>query len=246
LDALIIFLAIGGELVDSSLGMMYGTILSPLLIGMGYDATLVVPSILLSQGMGGLVATLRHHNLGNSNFGGWTRDFKIALSVIIPGVICVFLGVYLAVNISKFALNMYIGVLVLIMGLLCVRPANYTFSWPKIIGIGALSGFNKAMSGGGFGPLTSTGKILSGVDPKVSVATTTYAEVPICFLAFGLWVIMSGAIDWKFPLLLTLGSVIGGFLGPYITQRMRTVRLRYAAGILAMVCGAWIIAKLLI
>ena len=34
------------EIIDSSLGMMYGTLLSPLLIGMGFKAGLVIPLIL--------------------------------------------------------------------------------------------------------------------------------------------------------------------------------------------------------
>lgn len=45
-------LAIIMEFIDSSMGMMYGTILSPLLIGMGFRPEVIVPSILISQAVG--------------------------------------------------------------------------------------------------------------------------------------------------------------------------------------------------
>ncbi|MCK4232918.1 hypothetical protein KAX75_00695, partial [candidate division WOR-3 bacterium] len=49
------------EYIDSSLGMGYGTILSPVLIIMGFDPLIVVPSILLSQAVGGFTASIFHH-----------------------------------------------------------------------------------------------------------------------------------------------------------------------------------------
>jgi hypothetical protein len=244
MNIIILVMAFAGELVDSSLGMMYGTLLSPILIIMGYDAKLVVPSILISQGLGGLVATIFHDRLGNGQFKGYTKDTKIALSVIIPGLLATGAGVFVASIISKFALNMYIGVLVVIMGLLVIFPIMYKFDWKKIWAIGALSGFNKAMSGGGFGPVTSTGKILGGVDAKVSVATTTYAEVPICLFGFALWIAFNGWLAWELPVFLCLGAIVGGLIGPFITKKFNSTILRYSIGILAIVSGIWIIYKL--
>ena len=52
MDPQLIFLcllATIGEFIDSGLGMMYGTILSPLLILIGYSPEVVIPSILFSQ-----------------------------------------------------------------------------------------------------------------------------------------------------------------------------------------------------
>ncbi len=56
------------ELLNSSLGMLYGTILSPLLIIGGYDPLVVVPSILLTQAISGLVAAIGHHRLRHADF----------------------------------------------------------------------------------------------------------------------------------------------------------------------------------
>ena len=239
-------LSIVCELIDSSLGMMYGTLLSPLLIMMGFDAKLVVPSVLLSQAVGGGISTIGHHQKNNANFKGMTNHTKIALSIIVPGVLACILGAWVGVQIPKLWLNIYIGSIVVIMGILCVTKLNYTFTWTKMYLVGLLSGFNKAMSGGGFGPVTSTGKILSGVDSKVSVATTTYAEVPICFASFLVWILLNGAITLELPAILCVGALIGGLIGPSITAKFKTNKLRIIVGILALACGIWVITKAVI
>lgn len=51
----VILVVLGGflcEFIDASMGMMYGTILSPVLIIAGFEPVLVVPSILFSQALG--------------------------------------------------------------------------------------------------------------------------------------------------------------------------------------------------
>jgi uncharacterized membrane protein YfcA len=240
------FLAVLGETVDSSLGMMYGTILSPILIAIGHSPELVVPSILISQASGGIVGTLSHHRQKNINLNGITRDIKISLAIVIPGLLACAIGVVVGQIIPKLAMSIYIGVLVIIMGILCLRPIYYSFSWKKMWGVGLLSGFNKALSGGGFGPVTSTGKMLSGVDAKVSISTTTLAEVPICLFSFILWLGLGEITKWSFPVALSIGAIIGGFIGPTITARLNIRSLRTAVGILAVASGVWLLINVLV
>lgn len=237
-------LAVIMEIIDSGLGMMYGTLLSPLLILMGYSPKLVVPSILISQAVGGATGSIGHHIRKNTDFRGLTRDMQISLSIIIPGLLACVAGVFAGKLIPSLYMKSYIGILVIAMGLLCLRPIYYAFSWKKMFGIGLLSGFNKAFSGGGFGPVTSTGKILGGVDPKVSVGTTTLAEVPICLFSFLLWYIIGGSLDWDFALALCAGSLIGGIIGPIITAKINTRILKYIVGILAVISGIWLLIDL--
>jgi len=242
--AALILMAIVGELIDSSLGMMYGTLLTPLLIGLGYAPKVVVPSILLSQATGGLVATFGHHKYKNGDFKGWTHSTKIAVTVIVPGLLACVLGAFVAVSISSFALSLYIGILVIIMGLLCISRLTYKFNWYTIGVVGLLSGFNKALSGGGFGPVTSTGKVLAGVDTKVSVATTTYAEVPICLASFFAWWLLGNPVDWVFTSYLVIGSIGGALFGPCITAKINSKWLRPIVGCLAVASGILVLVKL--
>ncbi len=232
------------EIIDSGLGMMYGTLLSPILILIGFDPKLVVPSILISQAIEGATGSLGHHIRKNTDFRGLTRDTKISLSIIIPGLLAFIAGVFAGKLIPTLCMKSYIGILVIAMGALCLRPIYYGFSWKKMFGIGLLSGFNKAFSGGGFGPVTSAGKILGGVDPKVSVGTTTLSEVPICLFSFLLWFLVEGQLDWWFALAMCIGALIGGLIGPEITTKLNTKLLRYIVGVLALVSGIWLLINL--
>ncbi|GAG43524.1 unnamed protein product, partial [marine sediment metagenome] len=65
------------EFIDASMGMMYGTILSPVLIIAGFEPVLVVPSILLSQAIGGFIASMFHHRFRNVNLALKTINPKI-------------------------------------------------------------------------------------------------------------------------------------------------------------------------
>lgn len=238
----IMTMAIIMEGIDSALGMMYGTIMSPILVLMGGSPSVIVPAITLSQAAGGLIATLRHNSFKNGDFSSFrTRDFKVVLAIVIPGLLAVTAGVIVALKVPAVIYNWYLGVLVIAMGVLCIRPFNYTFRWWKIYLIGIVSSFNKAMSGGGFGPVTSTGKILGGLGAKVSVATTTFAEVPICIASFIIWAIMKGGISWALPICLITGSIIGGYIGPYITFKFNTRWLKIGVGALAIISGLLVI-----
>lgn len=93
------------EIVDSSLGMMYGTLLSPLLILFGFDAKIVVPSIVLSQAIGGLIATVQHNRFGAGDFSGFTRDTKVVLSVVLPGIAACVIAVLIAVKVPTLVLS---------------------------------------------------------------------------------------------------------------------------------------------
>ena len=53
--------------VDASLGMGYGTTLTPILLIAGFAPLEVVPAVLLGQIAGGLVGGLAHHRMGNIN-----------------------------------------------------------------------------------------------------------------------------------------------------------------------------------
>ena len=53
------------EYMDASIGMGYGTTLTPILLIFGFSPLQVVPAVLLGQLVGGAVGGLAHHRLGN-------------------------------------------------------------------------------------------------------------------------------------------------------------------------------------
>lgn len=236
-------LAIVMEMVDSSIGMMYGTILSPLLIMMGIPPVQAIPAILFSQALGGISGSLAHHKCRNFNSSLGSKDMKIVMLTVIPGMVAVILGVIVAFGLDPVQVKMYIAVLVIIMSLLCFFPIKYKFSWWKHALVGSIAAFNKAISGGGFGPVTSTGKIIAGMKPSTSIATTTLSEVFICMLAFILYILFSKDTSWVLVLALTAGALIGGIIGPFITKKVNNKAMRVLIGIFGIISGAWMIYK---
>ena len=127
---IIIVIAFFSEYIDSSLGMGYGTTLTPLLLLMGYEPLQVVPSVLLSELITGLLAGFTHHAIGNVNFKPKTMNIKKiylslknigvlnsiklglppSLKVVIVIASCSVIGtiaaVFLAINLPKFYLKL--------------------------------------------------------------------------------------------------------------------------------------------
>jgi uncharacterized membrane protein YfcA len=242
---IIILLALILEVIDSSLGMMYGTLLSPILIGYGFEPLVVVPAILISQAVGGIGGTISHQKFKNADFNGLTKDTKIMLAMVIPGLLVVVVGVFAATNLSSLWVKTYIGILVIIMSVLCLSPFRYKFAWWKHYAVGTLAAFNKALSGGGFGPVTSTGGIIGGLKSKVSIATTTFAEVCICLAAFIAYIFFVGNLNIVFVSALCVGAVVGGIVGPYISSRVSHHRLRKCIGILGIMSGIWLLWRVI-
>jgi len=245
---IVLFLAIGMETIDSSLGMMYGTILSPVLILAYFDPKDVVPAILLSQAIGGFLATYHHHKFGNAEFSLKSNDLRIAILIVVLGTIAVGIGAYVGNIIPVIYLKSYIAVLCLLMGTIVLLKRKFRFSWIKISIMSIVSSFNKALSGGGFGPIVATGNIASGVEAKKAIGITDFAEAPICIIAFGLWFWFSGFNLPPFNLLvpLCIGSAIGGLIGPFILFKAKSKKmLTIVVGIMAIISGLFIILKII-
>ncbi|MEI6499595.1 MAG: hypothetical protein WCP21_01065, partial [Armatimonadota bacterium] len=70
------------EYFDSSIGMGYGTTLTPLLMILGFHPLVIVPAVMFSQMVAGLSAGAAHHTLGNASFRRGSRDLHIMLALV--------------------------------------------------------------------------------------------------------------------------------------------------------------------
>jgi len=267
--ALIAFVA---EYVDSTLGMGYGTTLTPVLLLMGYQPMQVVPAVLLSELLTGLLAGWAHHSVGNADFrprshngqsllqnvkalgcAGAVRralpfHLKIALLIAACSAIGTLGAVFLAVSISGYYLKLYIGVMVLLIGvsILCKRTRNLPFSRRRVIGLGLLASFNKGMSGGGYGPVVTGGQILSGVDGKSAVAITSLAEGLTCVVGFLAYLCIRSVQDWTLFPFLCLGALCSVPLSARTVRFLKARHLKAAIGILTTALGVFTMAKVLL
>jgi uncharacterized membrane protein YfcA len=233
------------EFIDSALGMMYGTVLSPLLILLGYDVKNVVPTILISQALGGFIASFRHHQLKNANFQAGTVDHRVTVIIIWFGVFACIIGVFLSASISPKILNTYIALLVIVIGIMILLNKALIMTAGKIYILGFISAFNKALSGGGFGPLVAGGQLVfKDRSEKGAIGSTDFAEAPICLLSFCLWLLIKGMPPMTLIIPVCLGSMIGGFFGPMALSKIGSKEiLKKGLGVLVLIEGLWVLYK---
>jgi len=234
------------EYLDSGLGMGYGTALSPILIIMGYEPIKVVPAILISQLFTDIAACISHHKMRNVDLKFNSKDFKAASLLGLVSAIGVIISVVVAIRIPKWLLTLYIGLVVLAMGIMILvtvkRPIR--FSWRKLAGVSLLASFNKGISGGGYGPLVMGGQLISGINAKSAVGITAFAEALTCLVGFIAYLISGRAIDWKLTgalILFATGAV------PFAALTVKNVfsdRLKRYVGVLVTILGLMTIFKI--
>lgn len=234
------------EWIDSAIGMGYGTILSPVLVILGFPPLLVVPSILITQALGGFSASIFHHKQGNARFcfrGGMSDDTKTVFYISSLGVFAVILAVFIGSAVSKTFLSTYIGILVLIMGLLILLNFRFAYSTGKMLIVGIVSAFNKGLSGGGFGPIVTGGQIVLGKEHKQAIACTTAAEPLICFAGFITYLILKGMPDFSLIFSLGAGAILAGPAGALTTKKIKRSLLKKIVGILMVFLGIIVLLR---
>ena len=260
--ALVAAVALLCEYMDASIGMGYGTTLTPLLLLMGFSPLEVVPAVLLGQLVGGVAGGLTHHRVGNINLDfrpdeevkkrlwglGYlprSLDSKVILVLAACGAVGAVVGVLFAVSIPEAVLRTYIGVMLLGIGMVILwrRSRRSTFSWKGLIGVGLLSSFNKGSSGGGYGPLVTAGQLIVGRAARNSVGSTTVAEVIVCLVGFASYLVVKGDIYWALAVATGAGSVVAAPFAALTVKRVNSNRLKFVIGVATVLLGALTLAR---
>jgi uncharacterized membrane protein YfcA len=263
LFVIVAFIAFSFQFMSVSMGLGYGTVLTPVLVIIGFAPLQVVPAVLLSQFVGGVIGGVTHHRVGNISLDfrrderlikerlrglGYlprSHDAKVIFILAICGALGALVGVFSAINIPKLALEIYIGVMVLTIGILILirRHQKGTLSWKKLIGMGLLGSFNKGISGGGYIPLVTGGQIISGREVKSSVGSTTVAVTFACAVGFLGYVLIKGDIYWMLVAAASVGSIIAAPFAAMMVKRINARRLKFAIGMATSLLGGLTIAK---
>ena len=261
LFAAVAILALLCEYVDASIGMGYGTTLTPLLLIIGFAPLEVVPAVLLGQLADGLIGGLVHYRVGNISLDfrrderlikeklrglGYlprSLDSKVILVLAICGVIGALVGMFSAISIPQVVLKTYIGVMVLGIGILVLARKSHTFSWKGLIGVGLVSSFNKGISGGGYGPLVTGGQIISGREAKSSIGSTTLAEAIVCIVGFLGYLLVRGDIFWTLAMATSLGAIIAAPFAALTVKKVSMGKLKLIIGLATIILGVFTLAR---
>ena len=263
LFVVVVLIALLCQYLSVSLGVGYGTILTPLLLILGFSPLQVVPAVLLSQLVGGATGGIAHHWAGNIKLDfrrddklvkerlRWlgylprSIDSKVIFILAASGVIGVLIGVFTALNIPQIALETYIGAMVLGIGLTIVLQRNRKagFSWKGLAGLGLLSAFNKGVSGGGYVPLVTGGQIIIGGETRRSVGNTTVAVAIVCAVGFLSYLLIRGDVYWLLAGATGIGSIVAAPFAALTVKKLNAEKLRLVIGVAIILLGALTLAK---
>lgn len=245
---LVIILGFCGAFLDGSLGMGYG-LLSPILIALGLDPLVVVPMLLLSQMTTGLSVTVFHAIYKNVDLSSRdTQDIKSTILFIITGTIGMTIAIFLATNMTEEFVMLYIAIIIIMAGVLMLPNIQFQFSWKRMYILSGIGSFNKAISGGGYGPVMTVGQITSGRDARESVAVTDLSEAFLSGYGFILYLIFESfsqrvLLTIELGIIMIISGLIATPLGALFTRKLDKKKAKKIIGILSISIGIFTLIR---
>lgn len=227
------------ELVDSSLGMGYGTALTPILLAFGYSPLQLVPSVLFSELLSGFAASYFHHEAGNVDFSRRTRDSRVALLLALGSVVGVVIGVSIAVRVPAQVLKIVIGLIITGAGaaIWILHTRTFAYRTWKMFALASVASFNKALSGGGYGPLMTSGQVLSGIRGKASVGITSFAEGFTCLVGVILFLGKGQRFDYDLLVPMVTGALLSVPLSTEFVRHIDELKLKKLIAVVTVTLG---------
>jgi uncharacterized protein len=224
----ILFLVLVGfiaKLVDSTLGLGYGTVLVPSLLLLGFPIDRVIPGVLLSEFISSALTAISHRGMGTISSHPRSEDFKVSFVLSTLGVIGAAAGVLVALSTPSTFITFYVLVTVIFTGTLVIAGFKWKFSWGRITVLGFIASLNKALSGGGYGPIVAGGQMISGRDSKEALGTTSTAEAFTTGASWFLYILVGTAsLAWSvlsvFEIPLLVGAAASAPVAAYAVNKV--------------------------
>lgn len=256
----IIILAFIFETLDSAAGMGFGTGMSPLLLSMGYISLQVVPALLISEAITGIMDAVFDHEFKNVQFSfrPLNDTTKVTLYIAMFGCFATFTSVFIshyAIVFPEDVIKIYVAVLVVFMGILGLlrlklkNLKSYKYKPKMLFAFSALAGFNKGIGGGGYGPVVTLGEIFSGIYEKSATAIVSFAEGLVSITGIIVFFGIS-FVGVKVDLFLLPSIFTGGFfaaiLAPYIVRVLPNKIWKYLIPVYAFGIGIYLLLKIFV
>ena len=244
----ILILAFVMEFIDSTLGGGFGTVLSPLLLLAGFEPLVIVPAILLSEIFTGFVGGFLNNQMKNVDLLHDEKSKKSLMILITTGILGSVIAVFLSISIPSYYVKVYIAGLVIIMGILVLLTRNGEPSYrPKrIFGLGVLSGFNKGISGGGYGPIIVSGQIVSGLNSKAAVAITSVSEAVTCVCGLLLYLLTGNFVIVTLTISICLGAILATPFSAITITKVHHKNLGLLVGASTLTIGLYTLFRILV
>ncbi|MCG3223492.1 MAG: sulfite exporter TauE/SafE family protein [Candidatus Heimdallarchaeota archaeon] len=184
-----------------------------------------------------------------SNF-SISEDLKIVLILSFLGILGGVGAAFLAISINALFVKIYIGVLVIIIGVVVTLKMKWKFAWWKISAIGLLAAFNKGLSGGGYGPLISSGQMIVDRNPRQAVASTSLSEATVCIASLVIYFVANGTrltpAFGYLVLALLVGSLASIIPAVMTVKYLNIRRLQPIIGIVTILLGIFTLLRIFV
>ena len=117
------------------------------------------------------------------------------------------------------------------------------FSWSKMVVISLIGSLNKGLTGSGFGPVITTGAMLSGIDEKASVSIQSLSESAVSLIGFLTYIVMQGYVNYEVAATMSIGVLLASPLAARIVHSLDGKILRIMVGVLALIIGTYTLWK---
>jgi uncharacterized membrane protein YfcA len=244
-DLIVVLVSFVLGLVDLSVGMGFGFTVTPILILLGYSVTDTLPAILASSFIGGVISSLSHQRLGNVDFNIKSRAFKMSILMGAIGIFGIYVGVYFSFNLPEQYSQTYIGIITLLSGVFIQfkKRLKFKFTWVRITLMGLVGAANKGLTGGGYGPIITSGGILSGINEKAAVAIQSLSESFVSLIGFLYYYLYSEGILWSLTRNTALGVLIASPLAATILKNINENDIKKLITITSIIMSTAIIMK---
>jgi uncharacterized membrane protein YfcA len=241
-------IAFFAELIDSSLGMGYGTSLTPILLILGFEPLEIVPAVLSSECVTGILAGIVHQEFGNADLRPGSQDTKVLLTLSLMSTFGVIVAVNVGIRIPTSITKVLMGIIVAGIGIGILLRSNRSrkYSWRRIAGLGALAAFNKGISGGGYGPVVTGGQILAGVSSRNAVAIASLAEGITSAIGVVIYLMSGIPIQFSLAVSLLFGAGISVPFAAYFVRKIPAERITVIIGWVSTGLGSYTLLKVVI
>jgi len=250
--SLLIYFLVGiiASLLGSMAGLGGGFLAIPSLYYLGVQLQYVVGTSKFMVFVNSVVSTYRYSR--KMKF-----PVKLYVSVVAPMILTAYLGAYLVVVLPSKILVLVIGVILLagsIRMIISTRSSSSTRDTKPmnnrmyILGVfsGSVAGIVAGISGLGGGIVNVPVFIyLLGLDPHLAVSLSMACILPSALSSVVRHVI-DNVVDWNIAVPLSIGAIIGGWIGPRIALGLKKETLRRIIGLIIAIATTRIIVEAII
>jgi len=211
----LLLLALLLEMIDNGLGGGFGTILSPLLVILGYQPKVIVPAILVSETISGIWGGSWHIKFKNVN---WKAvGSTLCGSLVAMGLATYIMAEYLSPALLKYIISIFaviMGIFVVVRSYLVKKLEHMQNRHHPLwfTALGFVIGFQKGTSGGNYGPFSVTGYMVLGLPAATAIGSTTIAEGIACAMGVAMYSQITGIV-----LAIAAPLAIGSFIADPIS-----------------------------